>query len=579
MTKQCGNGRSNEEPSKLGMAGDDGNVDPCALKAPPRPDSGEWDESDKILWSAPPPIEREQEEVRKKREWWVYITAALMLITTTVGLGCVVFIVFGAANPQIDYYEELQLQVVGLSDDPSVLDEPSSSQSLALDWLANNDEARVNPQDTARVQARYSLAVLYFATHGATQWIDQLKFLSPEHECEWNDGVRGVFCDQSGVIEDLKIASNNLRGSLPVELSTLTALQTMWLQDNRITGTIPSFSFPILENFRLDKNVLEGTVPSSLTNMPQLRILDLSANQLQSGLPLELKDLQKLEILNLGGNQLSGSGSDVVLSNLRQLNLTANKFQGDLDFLKSLSKMQVVDLSENEFQANLAFEKFSTMTDLVTMDLSGNRIVGPIPSSLGRLTNLSYLNVARNLLTGTFPWFSFSDSQLKQIIMTGNFITGALPLDIFRFTQLETVNFDRNRLSGNLPLGLGGSSSLRSFRAAGNAITGTFPPSLGNLKLLVELDISDNSFTGPLPESLTNLSSLEFFDIHDNGFTGTVPPGMETLDKVSRIALQGNDLTGTIDFLCSIPSKPIISADCASSEPEVLCTCCDICLP
>ncbi|KAG7348135.1 RHS repeat-associated core domain containing protein [Nitzschia inconspicua] len=471
-------------------------------------------------------------------------------------------------------------QVQGLSEDVGVFDEPSSSQSLALNWLAYMDEALVDYKDTTRVQARYSLAVLFFATHGATQWIDHLSFLSPQHECEWNDGTGGVFCDpETSALQSLIIDSNNLRGSVPFELSALKELQKFWLQDNRITGTIPSFNFPVLEDFRLARNGLEGTIPASLANMTQLRVLDLSNNQLVSGLPQDLWHLPLLETLHLGANQLSGVGTDVVLSDLRHLNLTTNKFDGDLNFLGSFPKLQMLDLSSNDFQADAMFDDFSTMTDLVTVDLSRNRIMGPIPSNLGQLTKLSYLNFAENLLTGTFPWFSFNNSQVTHIIMADNLLTGALPLDIFRFESIEMIDFDRNYLSGIIPLGMGGTSSLRSLRIAGNAITGQIPPILGNLGLLMNLDISDNSLTGSLPESLGNLSSLRLLDVHGNGFTGTIPRSMKDLKEVQRIALHGNNLSGTIDFLCSVvPPKPVISADCAGREPKVICTCCDMCL-
>ncbi|KAG7368815.1 RHS repeat-associated core domain containing protein [Nitzschia inconspicua] len=537
-------------------------------------------ESNKMLLSAPPTKENEHEEVQKKSEWWIYVMFGFILVTTTVGLGCVILFVFGAGDPQYDYFDELQKQVQGLSEDVGVFDEPSSSQSLALNWLAYMDGAEVDYKDTTRVQARYSLAVLFFATHGATQWIDHLSFLSPQHECEWNDGTGGVFCDpETSALRSLIIDSNNLRGSVPFELSALKELQKFWLQDNRITGTIPSFNFPVLEDFRLAQNGLEGTIPSSLANMTQLRILDLSNNQLVSGLPQDLWHLPLLETLHLGANQLSGAGTDVVLSDLRHLNLTTNKFDGDLNFLGSFPKLQMLDLSSNDFQADTMFDDFSTMTDLVTVDLSRNRIMGPIPSNLGQLTKLSFLNFAENLLTGTFPWFSFNNSQLTHIIMADNLLTGALPLDIFRFESIEMIDFDRNYLSGIIPLGMGGTSSLRSLRIAGNAITGQIPPILGNLGLLMNVDISDNSLTGSLPESLANLSSLRLLDVHGNGFTGTIPRSMKDLKEVQRIALHGNNLSGTIDFLCSVvPPKPVISADCAGSEPKVICTCCDMCL-
>jgi Leucine-rich repeat (LRR) protein len=516
----------------------------------------------------------------KEREWWVYLVALFILLTTTAGLGCVVFLVFGAASPQIEYQEELLMLVQGLSEDADVFSEPSSAQSLALNWLANEDEYQVDAGDTARVQSRYSLAVLYFATNGATQWMDSLKFLSSEHECEWHDQTRGVFCDgENYVVTDLIVHSNNLRGSIPIELSTLSALKTFDLGDNRLTGTLPSYEFGELESMIMTQNSLEASVPESFTKMTNLKVLDLSANLLESQPPQNIQDLTNLEVLKLGENRLSGLGEEFfVLSNLRELNLTSNSFSGNLDFLKSLSLLEVLDLSSNAFEADLDYEKFSTMTNLREMVLANNQIVGQVPSSLGKLTKLEYLNVAQNLLTGFFPWTAFPESKLSRLIMTDNLFAGQLPLDIFRFTALKVLNFDRNHLSGMIPLGIGGSTSLEELHIAGNEFTGTLPASLGNLAILSVFDVSDNNLDGQLPDALSNFSNLVVLDVHGNNFSGSVPQGMEDYDVVKRIALHDNNITGSIDFLCTIVSDPIISADCAGQEPQVICTCCDICL-
>jgi Leucine-rich repeat (LRR) protein len=516
----------------------------------------------------------------KERELWVYLVALCMLLATTAGLGCVVFLVFGAAEPQIDYQEALLVQVESLSEDPAVFEEASSAQSLALNWLAHDDEAKVDPDDRIRVQTRYSLAVLYFATNGATTWIDTMHFLTPSHECYWNNGEKGAFCDsENNLVQDLIIGTNNLRGWLPVELSAISSLKRLNLEGNRLTGTFPSFQFAELESMVLDMNFLEGSLPGSLGSLTQLKDLHLSSNMLTSSLPSEIRNLAYLETLSVGHNMFSGLGADFeVLTNLRHINITKNSFEGDLHFLGNLPFLVSMDLSLNEFEADLSFEKFSSMTNLEIMVLSHNQIVGPIPSSFGKLTRLRYFDVTNNLLTGQFPWSAFPQSKLRKVAMGDNLLTGLLPLDIYRFESLEVLDLSSNHLSGPIPLGIGGVSMLMELRLAANSLSGAIPPSLGNLVSLDSLDISDNNLVGSVPEALSYVYSLRLLDLHGNHLSGSLPEELGRFGIIERIVLQENNITGDIDFLCNVETTPIISADCGGIDPKVVCTCCEICL-
>jgi hypothetical protein len=76
---------------------------------------------------------------------------------------------------------------------------------------------------------RYVLAGLYFATSGEG-WGNGLNFLPASSVCEWNDGNRGVACN-----EDDLVVSLNLRKSkheeviIPSELGELPSLTKLSL--------------------------------------------------------------------------------------------------------------------------------------------------------------------------------------------------------------------------------------------------------------------------------------------------------------------------------------------------------------
>ena len=88
-----------------------------------------------------------------------------------------------------------------LSSDPSVMKDASTPQGKALEWLLRDiDEGGVAVDDDERVEARYALSVLYFATQGA-HWKNKTNFLSTTIECQWYK----VHCDPDGRVQFLNL--------------------------------------------------------------------------------------------------------------------------------------------------------------------------------------------------------------------------------------------------------------------------------------------------------------------------------------------------------------------------------------
>ena len=84
---------------------------------------------------------------------------------------------------------------------------PGTPQDDAFQWLANEDGARVCPEDDRDVTQRYVMAVLYFSTEGdswtncsATQTSDcvsdSTRFLNSQNVCFWF----GVTCRRDDIV-------------------------------------------------------------------------------------------------------------------------------------------------------------------------------------------------------------------------------------------------------------------------------------------------------------------------------------------------------------------------------------------
>jgi hypothetical protein len=109
----------------------------------------------------------------------------------------------------VDTTDILKSRIEYLSSDPRVLEDTSSPQFFALNWLANLDHAEIDIDDLERLEARYALATFYFSTDGES-WNDDMQFLSSNHECNWTSVTvlgNGVSCNQNYQITGLTIGT------------------------------------------------------------------------------------------------------------------------------------------------------------------------------------------------------------------------------------------------------------------------------------------------------------------------------------------------------------------------------------
>lgn len=145
-------------------------------------------------------------------------------------------------------------------------------------------------------------------------------------------------------------ASNNLiTGTVPLELTSLSQLNTLLLDGNQLTGELPSeiISWERLNNLNLSHNELSGSIPSALGSLPVLTYLDLSNNQFSGQIPPEVGQL-KLTSLNLSSNKLTGKipfGFDNSVNKASFLNTQLCSDTGFLDLPNCLNHQKNLNLS------------------------------------------------------------------------------------------------------------------------------------------------------------------------------------------------------------------------------------------
>ena len=194
---------------------------------------------------------------------------------------------------------------------------------------------------------RAALIALYNSTNGDNWSNNSVWNGALGTECSWY----GVTCTGDSVTK-LSLSYNQLTGSIPAELGSLTNLQELSLSGNQLTGSIPVElgNLTNLQELSLGGNQLTGSIPAELGNLTNLQYLYLGGNHLAGSIPAELGNLTNLQELNLSRNQLTGSIPAELgnLTNLRRLYLNSNQLTGSIPAeLMNMTSLYYLSICDN----------------------------------------------------------------------------------------------------------------------------------------------------------------------------------------------------------------------------------------
>lgn len=288
----------------------------------------------------------------------------------------------------------------------ALLNIPGTCQNWAREWLRT--DRFVLEFAPERVRQRYAMALFYCEFNG-DNWLEQELWVSEIHECDWYTMVGMDPCSREEEFRIIRNYGQQLRGTLPPELSLMSSLWELTLSDNLISGTIPTDLAKLyqLDTLQLSFNLFEGPLPDFAWDYDDMAFLDLAYNFFTGTLPdnVHLRE-PNLRVLFLENNNLSGSIPSTF---------------GSLDWHR--------------------------------LHLDGNELTGVVPADLNS-ASFDELHLQNNRLTGTFPAESFANdfngkSLLRELTIYGNDIEGDINemCNLFYDGQMELLEVDLDKVT------------------------------------------------------------------------------------------------------------------------------------
>ncbi|KAL6201769.1 hypothetical protein ACLB2K_025481 [Fragaria x ananassa] len=313
--------------------------------------------------------------------------------------------------------------------------------------------------------------------------------------------------------------------------------------------------------------------------MSHLRFLILRSNHLSGEFPRAWSLWPGIEVVDLSNNNLTGNitSSMGVPSSLWVLNLSNNNFTGQIpsSLLQDCTELVSIDLAGNKFTGGIPLQARSPVSsNLRRLQLRSNSLSGHIPNQLCSLQSLHVIDLSRNTFSGTIPKCLYNLTALAFGNDTDT-SDGSIALlsDYHQTTRLtlkgqeliynktlglvNSIDFSSNHLEGEIPEGISSLIALGTLNLSRNHLTGNIPSDIGNLRWLETLDLSHNHLSGRIPQSISSLTSLSHLNLSHNNLSGRIPSGNQLQ------TLHDSSIYESNPSLCGVPLSTLCPGDAA----------------
>jgi Leucine-rich repeat (LRR) protein len=383
-----------------------------------------------------------------------------------------------------------------LSGNEALLNE-SSPQYKSLWWMVHEDPANMmmtmmvsnetqfsSPSTLMMVMERYIMALLYFSTDGPN-WMLPYDFLGNQSICDWGEPIK---CSDEGSAVRLGLGRSvplqncvpccpiltlRAQNSLKCVYLLFSSLFRSWREvENNLNGTLPSelYSLSSLEQLSMWGNSLQGTLSSYLGRLTRLTSLQLGENLLTGSFPESFSNLRKLEWLYMDYNALTGSVPTI--PSMEIMGIAFNFLTGTILESASFTNLRVIVLDWNMISGSIPESMFSS-SNWEVFAVWNNQISGSLSSNLGNLVELEYLDLSSNIMTGAIPSEIGLLKNLELLHLDSNGFNGTIASQIGSLTRLDQLRLQNNQLSGSVPIELSSLLSTKSIKLFANNLTGS----------------------------------------------------------------------------------------------------------
>ncbi|XP_065626611.1 receptor-like protein EIX2 [Quercus suber] len=454
-----------------------------------------------------------------------------------------------------------------------VLDLANNSLSGRIPNCLKNISAMTIP--TPRFEAQYYYDYLH-SNYNRT-YHENLKLVPKGMELEYEENL--------GFVKIIDLSSNNLSGSIPLEisilselceiplsLSSLTFLSHLNLSYNNLSGKIPlgtqlqTFdALSYIGNPQLCGNPLPRscTIREESQNRTPIgkteedsnnsnfyigglynaglmqvrlhkRVHSMHAQLIMGGLPvlqtqssiIAVLDLSNLEIADKAPSWFWNRASYVVT-----INLSNNQIEGDV--LNIVLSSLFINLRSNHFKGQMP----QLSTNVMELYIANNSFSGPISSFMCQKKNkenqLLVLDVSNNLLIGALPHCWKYWQSLTHLDLGSNEISSRIPYSMGSLVALQSLHLQNNRISRHIPSSLKKCSNLSLIDIGENPLSVAIPPWIGEMTNLTILRLSSNGFKGHIPLQICQLSSLIVLDLANNSLSGRIPNCLKNISVMT----------------------------------------------
>ncbi|XP_047048017.1 receptor-like protein EIX2 [Lolium rigidum] len=377
--------------------------------------------------------------------------------------------------------------------------------------------------------------------------------------------------------------------------------QTKWHSHGRSSKRTTALRFLALDNTLLQIKISPNWIPQF-----KLQAIILASLQLGPAFPPWLRSQTSLQLIHISNASITEIPDWfwVAFSTAEFVDLSDNQIAGTLPATLEFMEADTMVLFNNRYTGTIP-SSICSLSQLVVLDLSGNKLTGEVPSCEEDLNthmqSLSVVNLNTNNLSGEFPRVLRSSRYLVFIDLSYNRFSGDLPMWLgVKLPYLALLRLRHNMFSGQIPVEIGMIQELQFLDLAHNNFSGIMLDSLVNMSAMahisgysyvldkvityfhgphlynsvydliyfteqvsvltkgqqlefsrqipymVFLDLSCNSLAGVIPQGIGALIGLRGLNFSWNSLSGEIPENIGELKQLESLDLSNNELSGEI---------------------------------